>query len=567
MSFTKRICLALYNCSIMIEITCKNTNETKSFPKGLSLLELHNAFGNPLGDSLIAGIVNNKLRELDFEAFKPKIVEFIDLNHPLTKRMSQRSAIFVLYKAVRDVFPNANLRVEHTLPGGVYCEIDDLPCAMGQDVAQKLEVRIREIIDANLPFRRQELPTEEAIELFKKHRLFDKVNSLDTRHSMFTSVYFLDNDVNYFYGYLLPSTGYLPPLEFEFFSNGFLMKTPFVNRTEATTNVNPDSKLFKVFRRYKEWLDVLDLHYIGDLNQRVKQQTYGDLIKITEALQEKDIAQIADKIYKKNDAKMVLISGPSSSGKTTFSKRLSIQLQVVGLHPVVLELDNYFKNREDTPRDENGDYDFETIDALDVDLFNEHLVDLLAGKEIKPPTFNFYTGQREFRGNRLQLKKGSILVMEGIHGNTPKLTARVSDDLKYRIYVSALTPISIDAHNPIPTADNRLLRRIVRDYRTRGYSAEDTINRWNSVRRGEEQHIFPFQEKADIMFNSALIFELSVLKTFAEPILRAVPETSTAFNDASTLLKFLTYFQPMSDREIPPTSILREFLGGSSFIY
>jgi uridine kinase len=299
----------------------------------------------------------------------------------------------------------------------------------------------------------------------------------------------------------------------------------------------------------------------------VEQKTEGDVIKIAEALQEKNIANIADEIYNHKEAKMVLISGPSSSGKTTFSKRLGVQLQVMGFNPVVVELDNYFKNREDTPRDENGEYDFETIGALDVDFFNEQLIELLNGKEIKPPTFNFHTGKREFRGNTLQMKKRSILVMEGIHGNNPKLTERIPDKLKYKIFVSALTPISIDAHNPIPTADNRLLRRIVRDYRTRGYSAIDTINRWNSVRRGEEKNIFPFQEKADIMFNSALIFELSVLKTFAEPILRVVPETSEAYNDATTLLKFLSFFQPMSDREIPPTSILREFLGGSSFIY
>jgi len=551
----------------MVDITCKNTNETKSFPKGLSICQLHEAFGNPLGDGVIAGVVNNKLRELDYEVFKSKIIEFVDLKHPLVRRMSSRSAIFVLYKAVRDLFPEANLRVEHSLPGGVYCEIDNLPFAISQDMAHALEVKTRDIIKANLLFRRQELPTEEAIELFKNHRLHDKINSLETRHSFFTSVYFLDDEVNYFYGYLLPSTGYLSFLEFEFYGNGFLMKTPFSSHSGMAHNVEPNSKLFKVFRLYKEWLDVLNLRYIGDLNQRVEQKTDGDVIKITEALQEKNIAKIADEIYKRNDAKMVLISGPSSSGKTTFGKRLSVQLQVMGLNPVVIELDNYFKNREDTPRDENGDYDFETIDALDTEFFNEQLVELLDGKEIQPPTFNFYTGQREFRGNTMRLGKHSILVMEGIHGNNPKLTARVSDKLKYKIFVSAITPISIDAHNPIPTSDNRLLRRIVRDYRTRGYSAEDTINRWNSVRRGEEKNIFPFQESADTMFNSALIFELSVLKTFAEPILRAVPETSPAFNDATTLLKFLSYFQPMSDREIPPTSILRGFLGGSSFVY
>ena len=551
----------------MINITCKNTNETKSLSKGLNLQHVHEAFGNPLGDTVIAAVANNKLRELDYEIFKPKIIEFIDLTHPLAKRMSLRSAIFVLYKAVRDLFPNANLRVEHSLPGGVYCEIDNLPFSISQDMAHALEVKTREIIKMNLLFRRQQIPTEEAVELFKKHRLFDKINSIETRHEFFTSVYFLDDEVNYFYGYLLPSTGYLPPLEFEFYGNGFLMKTPFSTPSGLGAKVEPDSKLFRIFRQYKEWLDVLDLRYIGDLNHRVEQKTDGDIIKITEALQEKNVAHIADEIFKRRDAKMVLISGPSSSGKTTFSKRLGVQLQVMGLNPVVVELDNYFKNREDTPRDENGEYDFETIDALDVDFFNEQLVELLDGKEIQPPTFNFYTGKREFRGNTLKMGNRSILVMEGIHGNNPKLTARISDKLKYRIFVSALTPISIDAHNPIPTTDNRLLRRIVRDYRTRGYSAEDTINRWNSVRRGEEKNIFPFQEEADIMFNSALIHELSVLKTFAEPILRAVPETSQAFNDATMLLKFLTYFRPMSDREIPPTSILREFLGGSSFVY
>jgi uridine kinase len=473
----------------------------------------------------------------------------------------------VLYKAVRDLFPNANLRVEHSLPGGVYCEIDNLPFVISQDMAHALEVRTREIIKANLLFRRQQILTEEAVDLFKKHRLFDKINSIETRHEFYTSVYFLDDEVNYFYGYLLPSTGYLPMLEFEFYGNGFLMKTSFSVEPGTQPKVENDSKLFKIFRQYKEWLDVLNMRYIGDLNQRIEQQTDGDIIKIAEALQEKNIAHIADEIHSHPDAKMVLISGPSSSGKTTFSKRLSVQLQVMGFTPTVIELDNYFKNREDTPRDENGEYDFETIDALDVDFFNEQLVELLDGKEIQPPTFNFYTGQREFRGNTLKMEKRSILVMEGIHGNNPKLTARIPNKLKYKIFVSALTPISIDAHNPIPTTDNRLLRRIVRDYRTRGYSAEDTINRWNSVRRGEEKNIFPFQEQADVMFNSALIFEISILKTYAEPILRAVPETSAAYNDAVMLLKFLTYFQPMSDREIPPTSILREFLGGSSFIY
>ncbi|MCL2681902.1 MAG: nucleoside kinase [Bacteroidales bacterium] len=551
----------------MVEITCKNTKETKSFLKGLSLQQLHEAFGKPLGDTVIAAVANNSLRELDYEVFKPKIIEFIDLHHPLAKRMCSRSAIFVLYKAIRDLFPEANLRVEHSLPGGVYCEIDNLPFQISQDMAHALEVKTHEIIKANLLFRRQQIPTEEAVELFKKHRLFDKVNSIETRHEFFTSVYFLDDEVNYFYGYLLPSTGYLPYLEFELYGNGFLMKTSFSIEPGTQPKVEPDSKLFKIFRQYKGWLDVLNLRYIGDLNHLIEQKTDGDIIKIAEALQEKNIAHIADEIYNRKEAKMVLISGPSSSGKTTFSKRLDVQLQVMGLTPVVIELDNYFKNREDTPRDENGDYDFETIDALDVDFFNEQLVELLDGKEIQSPTFNFYTGQREFRGNTLQMKERSILVMEGIHGNNPKLTARISDKLKYRIYVSALTPISIDAHNPIPTTDNRLIRRIVRDYRTRGYSAIDTINRWNSVRRGEEKNIFPFQEEADVIFNSALIFELSVLKTFAEPILRAVPETSEAYNDATGLLKFFTYFQPMSDREIPPTSILREFLGGSSFIY
>jgi len=551
----------------MIEITCKNTNETRAFPKGLSIKQIYENFGNPLGDSVIAAVANNRLRELDYEVFKPKFIEFIDVKHTLARRMCQRSAIFVLYKAVRDLFPNADLRVEHSLPGSLYCEIDNLPFEISQDMTQALEVKMHEIIKANLPFRRQQIPTENAVELFKKHRLFDKINSIETRHEFFTSVYFLDEEVNYFYGYLLPSTGCLPHLELEFFGNGFLMKTPFSTYTGIPLKVTANSKLFKVFRQYKEWLSVLNLRYIGDLNHRVEQQTYSDIIKIAEALQEKNIARIADKIYNHKDAKMVLISGPSSSGKTTFSKRLSVQLQVMGLNPTVVELDNYFKNREDTPRDENGDYDFETIDALDVDFFNEQLVELLDGKEIQPPTFNFHTGQREFRGNTLQMGNRSILVMEGIHGNNPKLTARISDKLKYKIYVSALTPISIDAHNPIPTADNRLLRRIVRDYRTRGYSAEDTINRWNSVRRGEEKNIFPFQEEADVIFNSALIFELSILKTYAEPILRAVPETSSAYNNATKLLKFLTYFQPMSDREIPPTSILREFLGGSSFIY
>ncbi|MDR2906831.1 MAG: nucleoside kinase, partial [Bacteroidales bacterium] len=343
----------------MVEITCKNTNETKSFPKGLNLQQLHEEFGNPLNGAVIAGVVNNHLRELDYEIFKPKIIEFLDIHHPLVKRMCLRSAIFVLYKAIRDLFPDANLRVEHSMPGGVYCEIDNLPFPISQDMAHALEVRTREIIKDNLLFRRRQIPTEKAVELFKKHRLIDKTNSIETRYEFFTSVYFLDDEVNYFYGYLLPSTGYLPFLEFEFFGNGFLMKTPFSIEPGTSPKANSDSKLYRIFRQYKEWLEVLDLQYIGDLNHRIEQKTDSDIIKIAEALHEKNIAFIADEIYKRKDVKMVLISGPSSSGKTTFSKRLGVQLQVLGFNPVVIELDNYFMDRENTPRDENGEYDFE----------------------------------------------------------------------------------------------------------------------------------------------------------------------------------------------------------------
>jgi uridine kinase len=388
------------------------------------------------------------------------------------------------------------------------------------------------------------------------------------REQLYSSVYGLGDAVNYFYGYLVPSTGYVTQFDLTKYFCGFLLRIPEKNSPWQLNGFKRQDKLFKVFREHKRWANILGVSYVGQLNQATSQKRDADLIKISEALHEKKIARIADKIYKREkDVRVILIAGPSSSGKTTFSKRLSVHLMVLGLQPVQISLDNYFVDRDLTPLDEKGDYNFETIKALDIDLFNQNLQDLIAGKETYLPKFDFTTGKQTRKDSMMQMKENQILVIEGIHGLNPELTASIPAKAKYGIFVSALTQISIDAQNPIPSTDNRLIRRIVRDYRFRNYSALDTLARWDSVRKGEEHYIFPYQENADSMFNSALLYELAVLKTFAEPIIKAVPETRPEYAEAQRLLKFLSYLKQISARDIPPTSIIREFLGGSSFVY
>ncbi len=422
-----------------------------------------------------------------------------------------------------------------------------------------------------MPFIHQRLLTEDAIKIFEKMNFKDKITLLKSRSDLYTSVYQLGGMHNYFYGNLLSSTGYADKFELQKCYKGIFLKLPNYGFGKASTPLKTsNSKLFKVFQEHVEWLEILGVPYVGDLNKNVIEKKSGDLIKVSEALHEKKIASIADEIAHKkngNTIKIILISGPSSSGKTTFCKRLSVQLQVLGFQPLQISLDDYFVNRAHTPKDEKGDYDFESIDAIDIRFFNEQLLQLINGKEVEIPVFDFIKGERTFIGKKLKMEERSIILVEGIHGLNPALTPMIDEKSKFKIFVSALTHLAIDAYNPIPSTDNRLIRRIVRDYRFRGYDALSTLQRWDSVRAGEEKYIFPYQENADIMFNSALPFELGVLKKFAEPLLNEVPETNVEYAEANRLLKFFSYFKNIEEHEIPPTSILLEFIGGSSFVY
>ncbi|MCF8338661.1 MAG: nucleoside kinase, partial [Bacteroidales bacterium] len=432
----------------------------------------------------------------------------------------------------------------------------------------KIKSRMQSLIEEDHPFEREEMLTEEAIKLFEKHNLQVKTPLLKTRGNIFTSVYYLDGKVDYYYGHLVPSSGYLKVFDLQSFYNGMLLRLPDQENPHQLRPYIQQKKLLKIFSEFKRWGKILNVKNIGDLNRMVKTGQIDELIKISEALHEKKTGQIADKIRKqRKKLKLILIAGPSSSGKTTFSKRLDIQLKVNGLNPVKISLDNFFVNREDNPVDDNGNYDFEALEAIDTELFNQKILDLMEGKEIDMPKFSFEEGKRYYDGEKLSVKKKDLIIVEGIHGLNPDLTNKIPEENKYKIYVSALTSISIDGHNLIKTSDNRLVRRMIRDYKYRGYDAAETIARWPSVRKGEGKYIFPFQEQANVMFNSALLYELAILKKHVEPILREIQPNQEEFNTAQRLLKFFSYFRSVSDFEIPPTSIIREFLGGSSFNY
>jgi uridine kinase len=550
-----------------IEIICTNNQLRREYTRGTTLHEIASDMGIQLRYPILGALVNNKLRELNFEVYKPKTIHFIDYSHPIGYRMYVRSTAFILYAALREMNTGAILKIDHSVSKGWYAEINGEGGPVTDELLDKLRAKMNDIIRADIPFTRNELPTAEAIRLYREYGHAEKAALFETRKEMYTSVYGLGSHINYFYGYLVPSTGFITDFDIQKYFRGFLMRVPERESFKIQPKVALQPKLFKVFREHKKWINILDVNYVGSLNKATSEKRDTDLIKISEALHEKRIARIADKIYKSRDkVRIILISGPSSSGKTTFSKRLSIQLMVLGLRPVQISLDNYFVDRERTPRDENGEYNFETLQAIDITLFNENLNGLLQGREVNLPRFDFTSGKRN-SGERLKIVGDQVLVVEGIHGLNPELTPSILPQCKFGIFVSALTQISIDAQNPIPSTDNRLIRRMVRDYRFRNYSALETLRRWESVRHGEEKYIFPYQENADVMFNSALLYELAVLKTYAEPLLKTIPENESEFAEALRLMKFFSYFQPVSAREIPPTSILREFLGGSSFIY
>lgn len=564
----------------MIKVYCENNSQIYDCEPGTTLGEIARANSVTLEWPVLAAIVDNQLKELGFEVYVSHNIKFIDYSHPDGYRTFVRSLNFVLQKAASDLFPQYSLILDYTLWNGVYGELrepeegSDLPikpATLSEDEIDMLRNRMQELIEADLPFTRKKMRTEEAVKLFMANNRPEKAYLQTERGKFFTTVYYLDGYADHFYGPLLKSTGYLTCFKFESFSRGFLVQAPQHTNPYRILRTPYQYKLFDVFREYSDWCSILGVKNIGTVNSAIKTGRAGDLIKIAEALHERKYAGIADEIYKRRDTiKLVLIAGPSSSGKTTTSKRVALQLKVLGLNPVVIELDNYFVDRDKTPKDSNGNYDFEVLEALDTHFLNEQLNDLFAGKQIELPKFDFAEGKRTFRGDYLTLGENDILIMEGIHGLNPGLTAEIDDSKKYRIYASALTSLSIDENNSISTSDNRLLRRIVRDGKYRGASAEDVIMRWASVRRGEINNIFPFQENADIMFNSALIFELPLLKYYAEPLLRRIAPNSPASTESIRLLKFLSYIQELQPQEIatvPPTSVMREFIGGSSFSY
>ena len=549
-----------------VQIRCKNNKKSINIPIGSTLWDAYVALKLEMPYGPVSAKVNNKVEGLHYRFYNAKDVEFLDLTSPSGMRTYTRSLFFVLVKATKDLFPDSSIKIEMPISRGYYCDLRIGRPLTDKD-AQDIEQRMREIVNQDIPFHRIQSPTEEAIELFRSKGMLSKVKLLESSGTIYTHYYKLQDTVNYFYGSLLPSTGDLKVFGVIRYYDGLLLRIPSRKNPNELEEIIPQEKMMEIFKEHHHWQEIVGLNTVGDFNRACQEGHATDMINVAEALQEKKIVKIADEIQARPDVKLILISGPSSSGKTTFSKRLSIQLMTNGLHPYPISLDDYFVNRTDTPKDKNGDYDFESLYALDIPFFNAQLKDLMDGKEIELPRFNFQKGEREKSGKKIRLEKNMILILEGIHALNPELTPQIPDIQKYRIYVSALTTIMLDVHNYIPTTDNRLLRRIIRDYKYRGYSALETIRRWPSVRDGEDKWIFPYQEQADDMINSALIFELAVIRNQALPILELVPENAPEYSEAYRLRKFLRYFIPMSDNVIPPTSLLREFLGGSSFQY
>lgn len=557
------------NILMSVVIYCLNTKTSKKVPVGSTLGDIYDAFNLNLPNRVINARVNNRSEGLNFRVYRNKDIEFFDVTHPSAMRAYLRSLCFVLSKAVHDLYPKGEVVIEYPVSKGYYCNLY-LEGTLTFEQVLKIKVRMQEIIDADMPFQFVEARSEDAIELFRKYGMNDKVKLLQTTGALYTVYHKLDNMVDAFYGCLVPSTGYLDIYDFVKYYDGALLRVPKVNNPKEVSEVVKQKMMLDVFDESLNWNSILKLHNVGDLNLATATGKSTQLINVAEVLQEKKIGMIADAIAQRNieadGVRIVLISGPSSSGKTTFSKRLSVQLICNGLNPMPLSLDNYFLDRVQTPLDNNGEYDFESLHSLDLDLLNKQLQALLRGEEVKIPTYNFKTGKKEYSNDHvLKIDETSILVLEGIHALNPLLIPNLPINETFKIYVSALTTISVDDHNWISTTDNRLLRRIIRDYKYRGYSAKDTISRWASVRAGEDKWIFPNQENADVMFNSALIFELAVIRDHVEPILRQVPRNCPEYAEAFRLLRFIELFNPISDKEIPGSSLLREFLGGSLF--
>ena len=550
-----------------ITIYCKNTKTYHNYPIGVSLLEIYEDLDINLPYQVVAARVNYKVEDLNFLVYKPKDIEFIDVTSSSGMRVYVRTISMIMAKAISELYPHVTLRIEHTVSKGYYCTLENLDQPIDQNLVEKIKAKVDEIIAQKRPIHTEEKQTTEVKKLFTAANQEDKRALFDTIGSPYLRYFRIDDFIDYYVSVLMPSTDYVYLYDLLPYYDGILLRVPNRENPFVLEEVVPQPMMFDIFKEYLGWNKIMHINNLGNLNNINRYKGSFNLIKVSEALHEKKVAHVADMITQRKDVRFILISGPSSSGKTTFSKRLSVQLAVSGLIAVTLSMDNYFVDRENTPLDDAGDWDFEHVDAIDRDLLNEHLKLLLAGEEIEIPFFNFENGKRYYKGEKLKLQDDNILIMEGIHALNPLITPGIPPETLFKVYVSALTTIAIDDHNWIPTSDTRLLRRIIRDYRFRGYSARDTISRWPSVRRGEEKWIFPFQENADVMFNSALLFELAVLKHHAEPILREVPKFCDEYTEAHRLLKFLDYFISIPDKEIPPTSLLREFVGGSSFRY
>ena len=558
------------NMSDTLPVICENAGRTIEVAMGTTLLEVERQLRLDGPHPFLAAYVNNRIKELNYRIYKPVTVRFIDITSFEGIRVYQRTISFILQKAVRELFPDRTLYIRHSLgASGFYCEISGFGPIPAEHL-DAIKARMRGIIDRTLPIQGVKMLTDTARKIYEGFGMADKIALLDSRPRLYSKIYTIDSLPGYFYGALTPSTGYTPQFDLHPYYNGFFIALPL--RTDPTRlhqSVHQE-KMFDVFHQYQSWVEIMGVPTVGQLNSKVLAGDASELIKIAEAFHENKLAQVAGCVAEANrerGVRLVLISGPSSSGKTTFAKRLGVQLRVLGLNPVLISLDDYFVDREKTPRDEKGEYDYEALEAIDLEQFNDHLKRLERGESVDIPRYDFISGTRQWHDNPLQLDERSVLIVEGIHGLNPALTPGVPESRKFKIYVSCFTSVALDNVSRIATSDNRLLRRLTRDYRTRGNDALSTLARWESVRRGEEKHIFPYQENADVMFNSSLFYEISVLRRFAEPILREVPDTVPEYGEAKRMLKFLDNFIPISPEEIPPTSLLREFIGGSSFKY
>ncbi len=550
----------------VIQICCKNNKKTQNIAIGSSLSDAFREFNLNMPYGPICAKVNNKVEGMHYRVYRSKTVEFLDMRSASASRNYTRTLFFVLCKAVHDLYRNAKVVIDIPVSNGYYVDLK-LDHAVTTADVDRIRQRMQQIIDARMPVRRYEVLTEKALAVFREKGDEAKVKLLSNSGSLYTTYYQIDDYVDYFYGALLTNTSQLYLFGLEPYYDGLLLRIPSATDPGVLPEMTRQDKMFDIFKEHHAWQRILGLRTVGDFNEAVAAGHATDIINVSEALQEKKIASIADQIASRPEVKLVLLAGPSSSGKTTTCKRLSVQLLANGIKPLQISLDDYFVDREQTPKGENGDYDYENIYALNLELINQQFQALFRGEEVLLPRYNFQTGRSEKGDKRVRMADNNVLIVEGIHALNPKLTAQIAESKKFRVYASALTTILLDDHNYIPTTDNRLLRRIIRDYKYRGVDARETIRRWPSVRAGENKWIFPYQENADVMFNSAMLYELAVIKTQAEPLLQQVPENCEEHSEAYRLLKFLHYFTPLSYRDLPPTSLLREFLGGSSFKY